>query len=335
MKKILYLLLTLVLFLTSMPISADVIDGRFYPTTINISAPQPIDNLVGHFDHKINFVFSDIDGTLIPFSKTGPRAVMPDSVKQAAQKLKKAQIPLLLVTGRSGWEAIQIAKRLETGSSSYLIAQQGTQIINPEGKTIYEDNINHKTSVKILKDIEEFQQSGNKKLNIFIYLNGDLYTVGNFDMPYIIQKITVINSFKDLDKIKPNYALNKIGIYSYDIKDLRAIQSYLKNKYPAYHIDISADCYCDITSPTATKGNAVRKLAKILNIDLKNAAVFGDAENDISMLFQIKQRGGLSVAVGNAMPAVKNSAGYVTAPVTENGFAKAIDKILENNALLK
>lgn len=337
MKKILYLLITSILLLNTSSINAETIDGRFYPTRVNVVAapPQSINNLAGHFDHKINFVFSDIDGTLIPFSKTGPRAVMPESVKQAAQKLKGGNIPLVLVTGRSSWEAVQIAKRLENGTSSYIIAQQGTQIVNPEGKIIYEDNISHKTSLKILKDIEKFEKMNNKKLNVFIYLNGNLYTVGNFDLPYIIQKINVINSFKDIDKIKPNYALNKIGIYSYDMKELRAIQSFLHDKYPNYHIDISADCYCDITSPTATKGNAVKQLAQMLNVNLKYAAVFGDAENDVSMLQAIKQQGGLAIAVGNAMPAVKENASYVTAPVTENGFAKAVDEIIENNKILK
>lgn len=335
MKKILYLFIALVLFLAPVSVNAEVIGGRFYPTIkkSDISHPQQINNLIGHFDHKINVVFSDIDGTLIPFARKGERALVPESVKLTAQKLQKAGIPLFLVTGRSSWEAKQIAKRVGV-ENSYLIAQQGTQIMNPEGKIIYEDNISHKDSVKILKDIAKFEKDNKKKVNVFVYLKGDLYTIGNFDMPYIIQKISVLNSSKDIEKIDPKYALNKIGICSYDTKLLKSVQSYLKQKYPSYHIDISADCYCDITVGTATKGNAVKKLAEILKLDLKNAAVFGDAENDISMIELVKSKGGLSVAVGNAMTAVKSHAGYTTFAVTEDGFSKAIDKILENNELL-
>lgn len=334
------LIIALTLFLTSTPINAEVIDGRFYPVPVEtktaevITAPKSIDTLVGNFDHKINFVFSDIDGTLIPFNKTGPRAVVPESVKQTAQKLKKTQIPLMLVTGRSGSEAIQIYKRLETNNSSYLIAQQGAQILNSEGRIIYENNIDHKNSIKIFKSIEEFEKTNHRNLKLYFYFSGDLYTISKFDMPYIIQKSIAINSLKDLSKINPNYTLSSIGIYSYDMQDLKAVQAFLKKKYPKYNIDIAADCYCSITSPSATKGNAVKKLAEILKIDLKYAAVLGDAENDISMLKEVKQHGGLAIAIGNALPPVKTSANYVTAPVTEDGFAKAVDKILENNAVI-
>ncbi len=64
---------------------------------------------------------------------------------------------------------------------------------------------------------------------------------------------------------------------------------------------MGAHCFCTVTGPTAIKGEAVKRLAKTLNVDLKNAAVFGDAENDISMLKLVKEKGGLSVVVGNAM----------------------------------
>lgn len=319
-----------IICLTSVPINAEVFDGKFYPTAITASAPQSIDNLVGHFDHKIKVIFSDIDGTLIPFNKKGPRAVVPQSVKKSANKLEQAKIPLFLITGRSGWEAIQLAKRVGV-EKSYIIAQQGGQIINPEGKTIYQDNINHKDCIKILNDIEVFKKVHHKNFKIFLYYDGDLYTVGSFDLPYIIQKMTVIKSYKELSKINPKFNLNKIGIYDADINELKLIQNYLKKKHPDYHIDISADCYCDVTTSTATKGNAVKKLAEILNIDLKYAAVFGDSENDISMLNQVRKHGGLAIAVGNAMDSVKANANFTTAPVTEEGFAKAVDKILINN----
>ncbi len=52
-------------------------------------------------------------------------------------------------------------------------------------------------------------------------------------------------------------------------------------------------------------------------------------KNDISMLKLVKDQGGLAVAVGNAMPKTKNSANFTTAPVTQDGFAKAIDKIIK------
>lgn len=334
-KKIVYALIALLLCLTSAQINAEIIDGRFYPMpSTSVEAGKNIDNLVGNYKNKIKIVFSDIDGTLIPTGKTAGRGEVPESVKKSAQRLKQANIPFILVTGRSSIEAVEIKKRVGV-ENAYVIAQQGEQIINPEGKIIYDDSINNDESKKILKEARSFIKA--KKLNtkIFVFLNGDIYTEEKVSLPYVFQKITALKSFDELENVKKDYALNKVCFYDYDMKSLKLIQQHMGEKFPKYHIDISADCYCDISRGTATKGNAVKKLAEILGYDLKNAAVFGDAENDISMLSLINQRDGLAIAVGNAMPKTKSSANYITLSASEGGFAKGIDKILENNALLK
>lgn len=338
MKKLLYFLITL-MFLISTPINAEVIDGRFYPVPIDAKAVntaseyKSIDNFVGNFDHKIKFIFSDIDGTLIPLNKTGPKGVVPESVKKAKQKLAQAQIPLILVTGRSYIEAKQIAQRMGN-ENTYIISQQGAEITNPQGQMIYKDHINNKDCKKIIKAIKSFNKEYDQNSRIFVFYNGKRYTDENYKMPYNLDDPIVLKSFNELSAMNPHYTLSKIGIYEPNPSKIKFIQTYMKKKFPKYHIDLSTDCYCDITTETATKGNAVGKLAEMLKMDLEYVAVFGDLENDISMLRLLKANNGLAVAVGNAPENVKDNANYVTAPVTEDGFAKAVDKILENNALI-
>lgn len=334
-KKIIYFLAAAIMLFNSAKIDAAVFDGRFYPIISQpIQSYQLINNLPGHFKNKIKIVFSDIDGTLIPLNKNGTRGEVPVSVKKSAEKLKKENIPFVLVTGRSSLEAIEIARRAGI-EKTYVIAQQGAQIVTPEGKIIYNDNINNQDCKKILNDIDLFKTENHLNSKIFIFLDGELYTKEKVDLPYVFQKITVLNSFNELDKIKSNYTLNKIGIYDTDMNSLKLIQKYLNKKYPKYNIVISADCYCDISSASATKGNAIKKLSAVLGIKLKNAATFGDAENDISMLKLIKKNGGLAIAVENANSKVKSNANYVAPSPSDDGFAKAIDKILQNNSLLK
>lgn len=334
MKKVLCIAV-LALFLNPNITGAEAvkeINGYSYPTTVSSNKSFPsIDKMVGHFDRKITFVFSDIDGTLIPLDKTGPRGQVPESVKQGAQKLRQAGIPLVLATGRASSEARQFAKKMGN-EKTYIIAQQGAEILNPEGKVIYEDNISNKESKKIIKEIALFNKTHHQDSKIFIFEKGQIYTFEKVNLPYILDEIKILKSLNDLSK---NFTLNKIGIYDTNPKQLQEIQAHLKKKFPNYHIDISADCYCDISTATSTKGNAIKKLSDILGVDLKHAAVVGDAENDISMLKLVKSNGGLAIAVGNAMNSVKDSANYVTLPVYEGGFNKAVDKILENNLLIK
>lgn len=336
-----HLLIIFVLFATLMPANADVISpelvkisSSFKPVAKPVKAsasPLEIEQLQGHFNNKIKIVFSDIDGILIPFDKNSPKWVLPQSVKSSYKKLEKAQIPLILITGRAYPEVKEIAKNIGC-ENSYIITQQGGEIINPAGKTIHKDTINNKDFHKILKDVEVFNQLYNGHTAVYFIIDGTYYSFDKVKFPYMWQNVTIIKSFNDL---KPNAAPGKIEIYEPNPKKLKLIQAYFKKTFPNYHINIAADCYCSMTGATATKGEAVKRLAKILNVDLKNAAAFGDAENDISMLKAVKEQGGLAVAVGNAMQKTKNNANFVTAPVTQDGFAKAVDKIIKNNASFK
>jgi len=291
---------------------------------------KSIDNLVGHYNNKIQIFFSDIDGTIMPTGKKAVKGEVPLSVMIAADNLKQAKIPMVLATGRSMWEARQIAQKIGI-TNSYLIAEQGSEIINPQGEIIFQDNIDTKDFKKILKAIDSYKKKNHLNSRVFFVADAKPYAKEEFDLPYIFEKRTVIKSDKEL---KPSFKYTKISICETNPETLKKIQTHLKKLFPTYHIDISADCYVDITSATATKGNAIAKLSKILGTDLKNTAVIGDAENDISMLKLIKENGGLAIAVGNAMDSVKNNANFVTSTVYDGGFAKAVDKVLENNDLL-
>lgn len=336
MKIFLSLLVIFILFLSSNSANAEVtneVKSNCHPS-LNVlkstTSPEPIDNLVGHFNNKIDIIFTDIDGTLLPLDRIGPRGQAPESVKKSVKKLMQAEIPLILTTGRASSEARQIAKNMGN-EKTYIIAQQGAEIVDPNGKIIYEDNIGTKESKNIIKAIESFNKSHHQDSKIFFFVQGQIYMFEKVNLPYIIDEIKIV---KSLDELPSNFTLNKIGIYDTNPEKLKSIQAYLKKNFPNYHIDISADCYCDISTATSTKGNGVKKLSEILGVDLKHAATLGDAENDISMLKEVKTNGGLAIAVGNAMDSVKRNAGYVTSTVNQGGFAIAIDKILKNNTLI-
>lgn len=332
-----HLLAILTLFLNLTPATADVISPELVKINSSFKSaakpvkptvsPLPIEQLQGHFNNKIKIVFSDIDGTLIPFDKTAKSWTVPESVKQSVPKLKKANIPFVLITGRAYPEVKTLAKSIGD-ENAYIITLQGAEIFNPQGKIIYKDYISNKDFHRIIKDVEVFNRLYGSRSPVYFIVDGQYYSFENAKFPYMWQKLTILKSFNDL---KLNTEPSKIEIYETNPKKMKLIQTYFKKTYPKYHVDLGADVYLSITGLTATKGDAVKKLTKILNVDLKNAAAFGDAENDISMLKLVKEQGGLAVAVGNAMQKTKNSANFVTAPVTQNGFAKAADLILINN----
>jgi Cof subfamily protein (haloacid dehalogenase superfamily) len=83
----------------------------------------------------------------------------------------------------------------------------------------------------------------------------------------------------------------------------------------------SSASFLDIFDGRAGKGPSLKRLADRLGIDRESIMALGDHENDIAML----EFAGTSVAMGNAIPAVKQAARYETATNAEDGVARAIE----------
>jgi Cof subfamily protein (haloacid dehalogenase superfamily) len=82
--------------------------------------------------------------------------------------------------------------------------------------------------------------------------------------------------------------------------------------------------YLDITDRLANKGAGLLELARLLGVPAAEVAVIGDGSNDVTMF----EQSGLSIAMGNAQPAVKEKADFVTASNGEEGFAMAVERFI-------
>ena len=86
--------------------------------------------------------------------------------------------------------------------------------------------------------------------------------------------------------------------------------------------------YLDVTPPGHDKGTFVQAMAKRLGISTDAVATIGDMQNDLADV----PKSGLSIAMGNATDDVKKMATHVTTSNEDEGFAAAIEFILNNNA---
>ncbi len=82
--------------------------------------------------------------------------------------------------------------------------------------------------------------------------------------------------------------------------------------------------YLEFFSSLVSKGTALQFLCNYLNIAPEETIAFGDGENDIPLL----NIAGLSIAMGNAAPEVKNITSHITATNDENGIAVALEHFL-------
>ena len=77
-----------------------------------------------------------------------------------------------------------------------------------------------------------------------------------------------------------------------------------------------------VFSTTASKGNALLRLARRLGIPRERIFAVGDGLNDVSML----RAAGMSVAMGNAAPEIRAVAKAVAGTSDEDGAARAIER---------
>lgn len=81
--------------------------------------------------------------------------------------------------------------------------------------------------------------------------------------------------------------------------------------------------WLDISPSGVTKASALEALRERLGIDAEHVFAAGDGRNDIDMLKWAGRRG-VSVAMGQAVPEVKECATHVTASVDDNGLLLAL-----------
>jgi hydroxymethylpyrimidine pyrophosphatase-like HAD family hydrolase len=81
---------------------------------------------------------------------------------------------------------------------------------------------------------------------------------------------------------------------------------------------------CAVLNREASKKNALARLCADFQIAPERVLAIGDSRNDVPML----RWAGFGVAMGNALPEVKESVRYVTTSNTEEGVALAIERFV-------
>ena len=79
----------------------------------------------------------------------------------------------------------------------------------------------------------------------------------------------------------------------------------------------------DIVEQEASKAMGLRRLCEYYGIDLSHTIAFGDSMNDLEII----EEAGVGVAMGNALPAIKEAADYVTDPIDKDGVWNACVKL--------
>ncbi|NEU11394.1 HAD family hydrolase [Methylobacterium sp. BTF04] len=262
----------------------------------------------GH--QSIALVISDVDGTLVT-----PDKQLTPATLAAVRRLNEAGIGFTIASARPpiGLKSLAAALALRLPMGAF----NGSTLVGPDLSILSEILIPAEAAREAVARFEAAD------LDIWVFADG-LWNLRDPQAPYTdVERRTLDADPTVVDDLDPllDHAAKIVGV-SADAAHLAACETEVaKALGTGADVHRSQTYYLDVTPPGAGKGRFVEAMSQRLGIAPSRIATLGDAANDVPMF----ARSGLSIAMGNADPAVKTAASRTTAGNDSDGFARAID----------
>ncbi len=267
----------------------------------------------------IKLLVTDLDGTLLPKGADVSAANIA-----AVQRAVAAGVTVSIATGRMYPAALPVAKSL--GVDVPIVTYNGGLIRRVSGEVLFESTM----EPELVAEVVDFCHSQGWYLQLYndnqLYFAEYTEASRGYEAGQKVAGETVgWDGFKEhLNRVHKLVSIT--GSAEETAERVRIFTEHFGDRVAAVR---SNPTYMEINRPGITKASGVRRLAEALGVSLDETIVLGDSYNDLPMM----QVAGTSVAMGNAEPAVKDAATFVTGTCAEDGFAAAVEKyVLDANA---
>lgn len=271
----------------------------------------------------IKLLAIDMDGTCLD-----SHSRVTERTLTVLRKAADAGIILVPTTGRNLkclphqlWEA-QWEQRL----FRYVITSNGARVIDlRKREPIFKAEISRETALDFLAEIVDCSGVGiaSHMRNEYLVQGRWLGLLGRLVYGEDAKGVLLV---RDMERfVERNHEnVEELQFYFLKSKAEPQVRQILKG-YPQLAAAYDKN-YVEVFSREATKGTALAAISAALGIPAQEIACIGDGENDMTMFRQ----SGLCIAMGNAVPELKDAADYVAASNKEDGAAEAIEKILRS-----
>lgn len=273
----------------------------------------------------LKLLVTDMDGTLLNEDKE-----ISKSNLESLLAFQEAGGKVALASGRNHYRLAKYAELLK-------LDKYGGLLLEANGASIYDYKDNsHDVVARITSDEAEYLLNYLKPFNQEIIIMGERDA---FVIPYETDYSKwIANSgdeskdgrniylIKDLSEV--DQEINKICIYNEDAAIIDKLNDELNNLDHNYWHGIVHPTWLEITPIRLSKGNALLRVMDKYNLDKDEVIVFGDSDNDISMLKEVKY----SVAMSNALDRVKEVCYSITKDNNNDGVSYYLDKILKEES---
>jgi len=258
----------------------------------------------------------DLDGTLLNSNKN-----ISKSDRETIKKLKKHNVQVVLASGRHIWEITKYARELDLTAEDFIVSCDGQYIYDSFGNLLWENLFLSKRDVLWLV----------KKLsaNFSVFTNDRDYKLKNYvGYKCLLRKIKKIQNKKEQISLielllLPMLEIEKIVIVGIPVTSIKR-KRFGAREYSGGRLELT---YCNVDKYTAIA--QLRKMGCIKDGD--KILYFGDDVND-KMCFEKLH---YCVAMGNAIPEIKEKALFITKDCDNSGVSFALEKIFDMKELYK
>lgn len=271
---------------------------------------------------KYKWCVCDMDGTLL-----NSQGVISEENEAALKKLQDRGLEVIIASGRTDLMVKSFIKQL--GLTGSVISSNGGLIRTIRtGEVLYSKLIEKSVVREILIYCEE------NKVDFLLYTLDMVY--GNKGNPLMVKYENRNEELAENMKAPLAYLHHISEIDNLDVLKILLVC----REQPERIVDLerhfskneritavsSAVGLLDIMASNISKGNALKILAKKMDVDLKHVIAFGDNYNDAEMLKCV----GMPIAVENAVEDIKLHAKHITKSNNESGIAYAIHNFILN-----
>lgn len=260
-------------------------------------------------------LFFDVDGTLVPtFDPNDPGFSFMDlkpspAVYDAFRRLRERGHKPFICTGRT---LSTIGPELHDLNPVGIVSGAGS-CVSIDGEVLYEATIPHdllEESAKRFLDLGIETVLEANDLCVALTRPGEVYT----DIP----GIDSVHSIEELRAAVGDTRFEKCAFLGDDIPVFEREGEFFHRHFTLCNLGSNM---AEISLKGVDKGAGVRRALEVLGEGPWQTFGFGDSENDRAMLGTVD----VAVAMGNALPGIKEIADYVTLPVSEEGVPAALE----------
>lgn len=260
----------------------------------------------------IRLIVSDLDGTLLDQDSQ-----VPDGFFEMVDALYRKGVRFCAASGRQVWS---LEQKFEPVKDKMLFAADNGARVMDGGKQLLIDPVPTTRLPELVQTVRRMDGVH----AMICCAHGAYYDEG--DSVYDELKAEAqehVFAEPDLLTRTSDTAICKISIYDEHGAEGNSYPL-LTAMLPELQVVLSGRHYCDVMKRGVNKGTAVKALQKYLGIPPEECMAFGDYLNDIPMMAAC----GLSYAVQNAHPALKEAARHEAPANTENGVMQTILKAI-------